>query len=106
LLVVVSGHHVVVGTSGVVGVVVDGGVWLLGSNIWLLWQERVVVNTVVVLGSSGVGLGVRREGLGSSWSSRDRGRRGSKEAVGGGRGRVRRRSRGGGAPGSDERRRR
>ena len=26
--------HVVVGTSGVVGVVVDGGVWLLGSNVW------------------------------------------------------------------------
>ena len=35
LLVVVSGLHVVVGTSGVVGVVVDGGVWLLGSGIWL-----------------------------------------------------------------------
>ena len=34
LQVVVSGQHVVVGTSGVVGVVVDGGVWLLGSNIW------------------------------------------------------------------------
>ena len=36
LLVVVSGLHVVVGTSGVVGVVVDGGVWLLGSNsnVW------------------------------------------------------------------------
>ena len=34
-LVVVSGQHVVVGTSSVVGVVVDGGVWLLGSNIWL-----------------------------------------------------------------------
>ena len=33
LLVVVSGLHVVVGTSGVV-VVVDGGVWLLDSNIW------------------------------------------------------------------------
>ena len=33
LLVVVSGQHVVVGTSGVVGVVVEGGVWLLGSNI-------------------------------------------------------------------------
>ena len=25
---------------------------------WLLWQEREVVNTVVVLGSSGVGLDV------------------------------------------------
>ena len=35
LLVVVSGLHVVVGTSGVVGVVVDGGIWLLRSNIWL-----------------------------------------------------------------------
>ena len=35
LLVVVSGLNVVVGTSGVVGVVVDGGVWLLGSNVWL-----------------------------------------------------------------------
>ena len=35
LLVVVSGLHVVVGTSGVVGVVVGGGVWLLGSSIWL-----------------------------------------------------------------------
>ena len=35
LLVIVSGLHVVVGTSSVVGVVIDGGVWLLGSNIWL-----------------------------------------------------------------------
>ena len=34
LLVVVSELHVVVGTSRVVVVVVDGGVWLLGSNIW------------------------------------------------------------------------
>ena len=34
LLVVVSGMHVVVGTSSVVGVVVDGGVWLLGSIVW------------------------------------------------------------------------
>ena len=34
LLVVVSGLHVVVDTSGVV-VVVDGGVWLQGSSIWL-----------------------------------------------------------------------
>ena len=33
LLVVDSGLHVVVGTSRVV-VVVDGGVWLLGSNVW------------------------------------------------------------------------
>ena len=35
LLVVVSGRHLVVGTSGVVGVIVDGGVWVLGSSIWL-----------------------------------------------------------------------
>ena len=35
LLVVVNGLHVVVGTSSVVGVVIDGGVWLLGSNVWL-----------------------------------------------------------------------
>ena len=34
-MVVVSGLHVVVGTSGVVGVVVDGGVWLQGPSIWL-----------------------------------------------------------------------
>ena len=34
LLAVVSCLHVEVGTSGVVGVVVDGGVWLLGSNVW------------------------------------------------------------------------
>ena len=40
LLVVVSGLHVVVGTSGVVGVVVDGGVWLLGSSIWLRQPGR------------------------------------------------------------------
>ena len=33
LLAIVIGLHVVVGTSGVVGVVVDGGVWLLGSDI-------------------------------------------------------------------------
>ena len=35
LLVVVSGLHVVVGTSSVVGVVIDGGVWLQGSSIRL-----------------------------------------------------------------------
>ena len=35
LLVIVSGLHVVVGTSGVVGVIVDDGVWLLGSHVWL-----------------------------------------------------------------------
>ena len=34
LLVVVSGLHVVVGTSSVVGVVVDGGVRLLDANVW------------------------------------------------------------------------
>ena len=32
-----------------------------GGLAWLLWQERGVVNTVVVLGRSGVGLGVQRE---------------------------------------------
>ena len=35
LLVVVSGLHVVVGTSRVVVVVIDSGVWPLGSNVWL-----------------------------------------------------------------------
>ena len=39
-MVVVSGLHVVVGTSGVVGVVVDGGVWLLDSSIWLRQPGR------------------------------------------------------------------
>ena len=39
-LVIVSGQHVVVGTSGVVGVIVEGGVWLLGSNIWLRQPGR------------------------------------------------------------------
>ena len=39
-MVVVSGLHVVVGTSSVVGVVVDGGVWLLDSNIWLRQPDR------------------------------------------------------------------
>ena len=34
LLVVVSGLHVVVGTSRVEVVIVDGGVWLLGSIVW------------------------------------------------------------------------
>ena len=29
-----------------------------GGLAWLLWQERGVVNSVVVLGSNGVGLGV------------------------------------------------
>ena len=41
LLVVGGGLHVVVGTSGVVGVVVDSGVWLLGSNIWLRQPGRM-----------------------------------------------------------------
>ena len=39
-MVVVNGLHVVVGTSSVVGVVVDGGVWLQGSSIWLRQPER------------------------------------------------------------------
>ena len=34
LLVIVSGLHVVVGTSRVVAVVIDSGVWLLDSNVW------------------------------------------------------------------------
>ena len=34
LLVVVSGLHVVVGTSRVVVVVINGDVWLLDSNVW------------------------------------------------------------------------
>ena len=34
LLVIVSGLHVVVGTSRVVVVVIDSGVWLLGSIVW------------------------------------------------------------------------
>ena len=40
LLVVISGLLVVVSTSSVVGVVVDGGVWLLGSSIWLRQPGR------------------------------------------------------------------
>ena len=40
LLVIFGGLHIVVGTSSVVGVVVDGGVWLLGSNIWLRHPRR------------------------------------------------------------------
>ena len=40
LQVVLSGQHVVVGTSSVVGVVVDGGVWLLDSSIWLRQPGR------------------------------------------------------------------
>ena len=34
LLVIVSGLHLVVGTSSVVGVIVNGGILLLDSNIW------------------------------------------------------------------------
>ena len=40
LLVVVSGLNIVVGTSSVVGVVIDGGVRLLGARIWLRQPER------------------------------------------------------------------
>ena len=40
LLLVIGGLHVVVGTLGVVGVVDDGCVWLLGSNIWLRRPRR------------------------------------------------------------------
>ena len=40
LLVTVSGLHVVVGTSRVVVVVINGGVWLLDSSIWLRQPER------------------------------------------------------------------
>ena len=39
LLVIVSGLPIVVGTSSV-GVVVNGGVWLLGSGIWLRQPGR------------------------------------------------------------------
>ena len=39
-MVVVSSLHVVVGTSSVVGVVVDGDVWLPDSSIWLRQPER------------------------------------------------------------------
>ena len=41
LLVVVSSMHVVVGTSKVVEVIVDGGVKLLGSSIWLRQPGRM-----------------------------------------------------------------
>ena len=40
LVAVVSGLHVAVGTSSVVRVVVDDGVWLLGSSIWLRQPGR------------------------------------------------------------------
>ena len=41
LLVIGGGLHVVVGTLGVVGDIVDGGVWLLDSNIWLQQPRRM-----------------------------------------------------------------
>ena len=40
LLVVVSSLHVVVGTSRVVVVVIDSGVWLLGSIVWSQQSSR------------------------------------------------------------------
>ena len=40
LLLVGGALNVVVGTHGEVGVVVDGGVWLVGSNVWLQ-QTRI-----------------------------------------------------------------
>ena len=39
--------------------VIKGG----GGLAWLLWQEGGVVNSVVELGSSSVGLGVYRKGV-------------------------------------------
>ena len=59
LLVVVSGLHIVVGTSRVVVVVIDSGIWLLGSIVWLLWQEGFVVDVVDHRGTDS-GLGVPR----------------------------------------------
>ena len=40
LLLVVGGLNVGVGTLSVVGVIIDGGVWPLGSNIWLRQPRR------------------------------------------------------------------
>ena len=40
LLLVIGGLNIVVGTLGVVGDIVDGGVWLLGSSIWLQQPGR------------------------------------------------------------------
>ena len=40
LLVVASGLHVVVGTSRVVVVIAEGGIWILGSNVWLRHPRR------------------------------------------------------------------
>ena len=53
-----------VGTLSVVAVVVEGGVWILGSTIWLLWQGGVVVDVVDHRGS--IGLGVTELGKGSA----------------------------------------
>ena len=39
-MVVVSGLHIVLGTSSVVGIIIDGGVWLQGSSIWLRQPGR------------------------------------------------------------------
>ena len=39
-MVVVSSLHVAVGTSSVVGIIVDDGVWLLDSSILLRQPER------------------------------------------------------------------
>ena len=39
-LVIISGLHVVVGTSSVVGIIIDGGARLLGSNVWLRHPRR------------------------------------------------------------------
>ena len=41
LLLVVGGLDIVVGTLDVVEVAVDGGVWLLGSSIWLRQPGRM-----------------------------------------------------------------
>ena len=40
LLLVIGGLNVVVGTLGVVGVIIDNGVWLLYSIIWLRRLRR------------------------------------------------------------------
>ena len=40
LLLVIGSLNVVVGTLGVVGITIDGGVWLLASNIWLRCPRR------------------------------------------------------------------
>ena len=40
LLIVIGSLHVVVGTSSVVGIIIDGGVWLQGSSIWLRQPGR------------------------------------------------------------------